>query len=209
VVAVIVEAVAWTVVALVVPDAVLLSRIRWGARIGDGLGPIRSIGRWVCNLGIPYLALISGAISARDAGLTGLSGVEWLRGAILCAGILAVAAILAGWGRGHLSYVRPDQAALDEPRWALYRGTGSLLADPHWAGPLIGLGIGLAEWSVRHRLWAGRAWPGPEVWSNLTRVCASTALFLLTRNLWLIVLTQAGLSLVLAGTARGSAEGGA
>jgi hypothetical protein len=193
----VVEAFLWTTIALLGPDVIRLIGDRWGIRIGDRLQAGLSVGRWIYNLGVPYLALITGAVAARDVGLTGLDGVEWLRGAIECAGALGVVWVVAGWRRPVLPYARPDRAAMDEPRWALYRGAGSLLADPLLAGPLIGLCIGLIEWGLKHRPWVQEAWAKADAWASLVRVCVSTALFLLTRNLWLIVLTQVGLSVIL------------
>jgi hypothetical protein len=202
----IVEALLWTGIALFGPAIVGFFWGRLASCLGDGSLPGASMARWIHSLGIPYVALITGAVSVRDVGLSGIAGIEWLRGAIVCAGALGVAWVATGWRRVELPYARPGRAAEDEPRWALYRGTASLLADPRWAGPLIGLGIGLLDWFLRIRPWAQRAWPMPAEWSDLVRVCGSTALFLFTRNLWLIVLTQAGLSLVFTRTVQSSSE---
>ncbi len=200
------EALLWTGIALAAPLVVGFFRGRLASRLGDWSQPGASVGRWIYSLGIPYVALITGAVAARDVGLSGRTGVEWLRGAIVCAAALGAAWVAVGWRRVELPYARPGQAAMDEPRWALYRGTASLLADPRWSGPLIGLGIGLLEWVLRHRPRASRTWPVPAEWTDLARVCGSTALFLLTRNLWLIVLTQAGLSLILTRTGQTTSE---
>jgi hypothetical protein len=202
------EALLWTGVALFAPVVV---RFFWGrleGRLGDWSLPSASIGRWIYCLGIPYVALITGAVAARDVGLSGLTGVEWLRSTIVCFGVLSVAWVAIGWRRVEWPYARPEQAAMDEPRWALYRGTASLLVDPGWAGPLIGLCIGLLEWFLRRRLLAQAAWPTSVEWTDLARVCGSTALFLLTHNLWLIILTQVGLSLIFTRTGQVSTEGG-
>jgi hypothetical protein len=195
----IVEAISWSVVALVGPE--ILGRLwdRLRDRIDDHLLPPAFFGRWFRSLGIPYLAVITGAVAARDIGLSGQTAADWLRGGLLCAGVLGVAWVIVGPRRLSLSHTGPVAAALDEPRWALYRGTGSLLADPVWIGPLLGLGLGLAEWLLQHRPWVERARLKPDAWSELGRVCGSTVLYLLTRNLWLIVLTQAGLSLIFGG----------
>jgi hypothetical protein len=195
----IVEAILWTATALVGPEIFGLAWDHWSDRIDERFLPLASLGRWLRSLGIPYLAVITGAVAARDVGLSGQTDADWLRGGLVCAGVLGIAWVVVGSRRLALAYSEPVPAAMDEPRWALYRGTGSLLANPIWAGPLIGLGFGLVEWALQHRLWAERTQLRPDVWSSLGRVCGSTVLFFLTRDLWLIVLTQAGLSLILGG----------
>lgn len=197
-----VEAILWTVAALVGPEIFGSIWDRWGDRIEERLLPLASFGRWFRDLGIPYLAVITGAVAARDVGLSGQTAADWLRGGLACAGVLGVAWVVVGSRRLPPPYAGPVPAVMDEPRWALYRGTGSLLADPIWVGPLIGLGVGLVEWALQHRVWAQRPQLKPDVWSGVGRVCGSTALFFLTRNLWLIVLTQAGLSLIFGGRLR-------
>lgn len=199
----IVEAILWSVAALGGPDLFGMAMRRWGIIAG---GPWISFGRYLRSLAIPYLALITGAVAARELGLTGHAALEWFRGSLICGGVLAIAWVAAGWRGAGWPYARPEEAALDEPRWALYRGTGSLLADPRWAGPLIGLGLGVIEWTLSHRPWIqGGRWPR-TAWSVLARIGGSTALFLLTRNLWLIMITQVGLSLILAGSPRKTHE---
>lgn len=198
----IIEAILWTVTALVSPEVFGLAWDRWGDRLDARWLPLASFGRWFRSLGIPYLAVITGAVTARDVGLAGQTAPDWLRGGLVCAGVLGIAWVFVGSRRLNLPYPEPATSAMDEARWALYRGTGSLLADPIWVGPLIGLGVGLVEWGLHHRVWVELAPLKPDVWSELGRVCGSTILFLLTRNLWLIVLTQVGLSLIFGGRPR-------
>jgi len=202
----IVEAAIWTATALAAPEVLRFVWGRWGGAAGDRLQPVLSFGRWFHALGIPYLALITGAVAAPDVGLSGQSGTEWLRGAGICAAVLGLAWVAARRRRVAYPYPGPGLAAIDEPRWALYRGTGSLLADPRWAGPFIGLGIGVIEWALRHPPRVRGFRPSAEAWPSLARLFGSTVLFFLTRNLWLMVLTQAGLSLVLAGINREPSE---
>jgi hypothetical protein len=193
----ILEAVIWTTIALAAPPITGLAMQRWGIHPTERLQPVVSLGERFRSLGIPYLALITGAITARDAGLSGQTWAEWLRGALECAAVLAIVWIAVELRRWAPSFPDPGPTVMDESRWALYRATGSLLADPGWPGPLIGLGVGVIEWAVVHRLWVQRDQMGAESWSSLVRLCASTILFLLTRNLWLIVLTQVGLNLMI------------
>lgn len=200
----IVEAALWTGTALAAPELLRFVWGRWGGPVGGRLQALLSFGRWFRSLGIPYLALITGAVAPGDVGLSGHSGAEWLRGVVGCAAVLGVAWAAARRRRVALPYPMPVSAALDEPRWALYRGTGGLLADPRWVGPLIGLGLGVMEWTLWQRPWVQGARPQAEAWARLARVCGSSALFLLTRNLWLIVLTQVGLSFILTGPRRPS-----
>lgn len=200
------EALLWTGLAVAAPAVAGLFSAQLTTRLADRSPSAATVGRWICSLGIPYVALITGAVSVRDVGLTGMTGAEWLRGAIVCIAALGAAWIMSGWRRFAWAYARPEQAAMDEPRWALFRGTASQVVDPGLAGPLMGLGIGLLEWFIHMQPWAGRRRPMPVEWTDLARVCLSTALFLLTRNLWLIVPTQVGVSLILTNPSQAATE---
>jgi ribosomal protein S10 len=193
------EAILWTLTTLVAPEVFGSVWGRWEDRLDQRLLPLVSFGRMFRSLGIPYLAVITGAVAARDVGLSGQTGSDWLRGGLVCAGVLGIAWVVVGSRQLGLPYSGPVPAATDEPRWALYRGTGSLLADPVWVGPLIGLGLGLIEWALKQRVGAERVQPYPDARSSLGRVCGSTILFFLTHYLWLIVFTQIGLSLIFGG----------
>ena len=186
---------------LVGPAVIRHAWSRWDGRVDDRLRPVVSLGRWLHSLGLPYLALITGAVAARDCGVSGRTATEWLAGAAAC-----VAALGLAWLALHLrplrsAYPGPLQAATDEPRWALYRGTGSLLAGSQWGGPLIGLILGSVEFILTRHLWTAPAWSQAEVWIELARLAGSTVLFLFTRNLWLLILTQVGLSMIVARSA--------
>jgi hypothetical protein len=56
--------------------------------------------------------------------------------------------------------------------------------------------LGTAEWILTRRPWTLPAWSQAGVWIDLARLAGSTVLFLVTRNLWLLILTQAGLSMI-------------
>ena len=191
-----VEAIVWTGLVLVGPSVLRPVWSRWDARVDDRLRPALSLGRWFHSLGLPYLALITGAVAARDCGVSGRTAAEWLTGAAACAAGLGLAWVVLRLHPLGGAYPGPVQAATDEPRWALYRGTGSLLADPQWGGPLIGLMLGAVEWILTRRLWTLPAWSQAGVWIDFARLAGSTVLFLVTRNLWLLILTQAGLSMI-------------
>lgn len=143
-----------------------------------------------------YLALITGAVTGRDAGLYGLDGNRWARGMLAGGAALTVAAGLLWWRTPAAPWPPVSVVLTDEARWALYRGTGAL-----WSGHLLGAaGAGLAlaglEWLAQarpwKRPWCTALWPGPS------RLVASGVLFALTGNAWL----TAAAHLALVGLAR-------
>lgn len=185
------EATAWSAVGILAP---ILADRYWPAlrsRLPSGAEVLEAIWPWLYGVGPPYLALISGAVVARDLGLR-VDGFLDLAFDLLLAALL-VLAILVVWERlpGDLESETRWRDLLDEPRWTLYRASAGL-----WIGfGALALGIGMAltlvEWAVRYRSWDARRRADPETCMALLRIASSTLLFALTRNLWVTLAGQA------------------
>lgn len=158
------------------------ARIAGWARAGYGILPL-------------YGAWVTGAIVARDAGLRGVDSLRWLVGLALCSLLLgalrwisrrpSVGEGLRRWFVGEADW----WPLVDEPRWAFYRAVAAVFLPVAAASQLLGLGFGAGEWLLRH----GRptaATPAGD-WAVLVRLAASTGLYALTGNLWLVVATMA------------------
>lgn len=201
------EAALWAALALSAPTAASWLWPRLRPRLGEWGSAAEALGPWLHGLLPAYLALVTGAVSGRDAGLFDHSWGDWASGVLACGAGLVAAAILAWWRPLPLRIPSPLDGALDEPRWALYRGAGALWAGAWTPGVFIGLGLAVLEWMAVVQPWrrrssseatlAGRRWRilgglAPEEWGILFRMALSAALFLATRNLWLTAATQAG-----------------
>lgn len=173
--------------------------------------------RFAYHVGLPFLALIKGAMSPR---LLGLSGLDWIEG--IGAGVLLGlgAFLLLVWGWSHYSrslgrrkVERPRLAEVHilsqpwgwplilleiiylEAHWAFYRSGPLAVLGDYW-GVFAGLGIVLAEWATNPELRRnlGTERQGGILWTgSLALVIA--ILFLFTRNLWLCALIHLGLEI--------------
>ena len=147
--------------------------------------PIR-VSPWLRDLGLPYLALMLGAVAARDMGLRGHSLLDWVFGLLLAGGAAAL-----GWRLGQAQgWPESAQAALDEVRWALYRSlawgwSGSLVV-----GLLAGFGVSLIERALMRASETGRLRLVREDGPWLVRALTSAALFGVAHNLWLNVFSR-------------------
>ncbi|MCX6026055.1 MAG: hypothetical protein NTY23_07355 [Chloroflexi bacterium] len=151
-------------------------RAQWAA----GLSP------WLRNLGLPYLALMLGAVAARDMGLRGHSLLDWVFGLLLAGGVAAL-----GWTlRQAQTWPEATQTALDEVRWALYRAlawgwSGSLVV-----GLLAGFGVSLVERALMRASETGKLRLVRDDGPWLVRSLTSAAMFGVAHNLWLNVLAR-------------------
>ena len=142
------------------------------------------LGAWIGSVGLAYLALLSGAVSARDYGLdlgASLLRIPHLLEALFLGLILAVGSARIQAGDGHLTL-------LEEPRWALYRALGWA-----WSGSLpLGLGVAIVLALLERILERVRTQGSPrgilQDRSWLLRVIYSNCLFGLTLNFWLLLL---------------------
>ncbi len=128
-----------------------------------------------------YLALMTGAVSGRDAGLYGQDAARWAGGAIACAVVLGVAAGLLWWRVAAIQWPPAWVALADEARWALYRAAGALWLGHALGGAGVGAVLSGLEWLAQARPWQG--WR--EAWLGLSRLLISSMLFALTGNAWL------------------------
>ena len=200
------EAVSWTALAVLSPS---LSSVIWPrieGRLGRWAEPIGALGPWLHGIAPAYLALITGAILSRDAGLRGHDAVAWFGGALACALILAATGFARRPPTTPAVWPDPLRAIADEPRWALYRAAGALWTWSHAFGTAIGLSLSLAEWALAYQPWQRDAERRIAAGATLARIATSTLFFVLTRNFWLTVLSQFALMALLRKTPRGIAE---
>lgn len=191
-------AAAWSGVAVLAPlagrhlrRALSLRGAAW-ADVASAMGP------WLHGLGPPFFALFSGAVPARYLGLYGSRGwVGWAFSALLLGGLWYGARTALDRRPLRFDAARYDTVVLDEPRWALYRGAGWLLAGSFHLGALIGLGVALLEWGLTWRSWRPGERTSEASCFMLTRIGTSSVAYSLTGNLWLTALFQVGLALLM------------
>ena len=180
-------AISWPVFELTAARLIPASVARrggWAARVSP----------WLRNLGLPYLALMLGAVAARDMGLRGHSLLDWVFGLLLAGGVAAL-----GWRlRQAQAWPESTQAALDEVRWALYRAlawgwSGSLVV-----GLLVGFGVSLIERALMRASETGTLRLVRDDGPWLVRSLTSGAMFGIAHNLWLNVLARLAAPLGLA-----------
>lgn len=174
----------------------------WAARRAPALKRAAPLVPWIDGLLLPFVALMRGAVTPREFGLSGHAGREWLIGSLF-AGALVVAGAAAlrrrtyGW-----EHLDPVDAALDEGRWGLYRAAGVAWTSGRLPGAAIGLALAWVEGFLR------RGGPvGPRAWAKanplrLLRPAASFLLFVVTGNAWLTAIGQALLIVAVAALGR-------
>jgi hypothetical protein len=189
-----IEALLWSALGVTAPFVARYIPADWRERLGNRAGQLKSISPWMHGLAPPFLAIFSGAISLR---FLGISGPDVLTGWILQGVLLAM--VLAGasaWLQRHpisRPTLRLDHAVLDEPRWALYRGAGTLVLTHSGFGALLGLVLGVAEWALTSEVWKPERRQDSVVCLGLIRVSTSAIAFVLSRNLWLTIAFQVAL----------------
>ena len=162
-------------------------------------------------IGLPYAALLTGSLAPIDLGLTGAGGVvlgwdvaAWLHGlsTTLTVGLVVLLPIgLASWQiarAGHGAALGTDdrsvgvvliEALYAEVHWAFYRAAPLILLENVYTAALIGLALVGIEWSVELiRNGLSRAPEDRQRWLRRVLLLAvSATLFVLTRNLWLLI----------------------
>jgi len=188
----VIEAALWCSLGLLAAPAA-----RWMTRRWPGLLRAASLAPWVYGFGLPFAALMRGAVLPREFGLEGFRAQDWLTGALSATGLVAGVALAlrarpTGWDR-----IDPVDAVLDEARWGLYRAAGMAWISSLVPGAAIGLGLMVLEGYLRAgNRGAPRTWVSSQP-LGLLRPAASFLFFILTRNAWLTALAQAGLILAL------------
>lgn len=173
--------------------------------------------RFAYYVGLPFLALIRGAMSPR---LLGLSHLDWIGGigSGVPLGLGAFLLLVWGWSHyirslGRRKVERPRLAEVHtlsqpwgwplilleviylEAHWAFYRSGPLAVLRDYW-GVFAGLGVVFIEWAMNPKLRRslGTERQGEIVWSgSLALVIA--IIFLFTRNLWLCALIHLGLDM--------------
>jgi len=177
-------------VGLAVASPALAARLwpRFRERLGDRAELVERLAPWAHGFAPAYLALFSGAIQAREAGLIGHQPLTWIGGTLACAIWLGLA---TAWRPPAERWPEAARGVLDEPRWTLYRAAGSQWSGQPQIGGLVGLVLALSEWGL------GGWVQGRVEWRTLARLASSSVVFALTRNFWLTALAQAGLLVLL------------
>jgi hypothetical protein len=185
------EALGWSGLAALAPSLANLVWPRWRPARPDLRALLISAAPWLHGLGPAYLALITGAILERNAGLRGFSSVAWFAG-----GAFALA-FSAAWAALYVRIlgIKAEPAwLLDEPRFALYRATGVLWLGAVYPGLLLGLGFALSEWLLKWRDKAVRREPRAIV--SLFPLAGSTIVFAITRNFFITLFAQSAVLLI-------------
>jgi hypothetical protein len=171
-------------------------------------------------IGLPYAALLTGSLAPIDLGLTGAGGAvlgwdvaAWLRGlnlALTCGLIVVLPVGLASWQMTRARRATPlgaddrsvgvvlVDALYAEVHWALYRTAPLILMENVYAAALIGMALVGMEWSVELiRNGLSHAPEERQRWlRRLLLLAVSATLFVLTRNLWLLIGLQLALELI-------------
>jgi hypothetical protein len=188
-------------------------RLTTGGRI------VEPVARLLYFVGLPYAALLTKSLSPIDLGLAGTSGpllgwssVDWLRqlNALLIVGIFTLIPIgLAARQMARLGKpLGVDErsagaiiidAAYSEAHWAFYRAAPLIiLNDIYWA-TLIGLmlvGVEILVTIVRNGV--GKQPEERQAWIGQTLLLAMSAtLFILTGNVWLVIVLHIVVELLL------------
>ncbi len=201
----------WTLVSMVV--AVLVTLVFSPARAAYfRLTPAGRFGeqstRFLYYVGVPYFALLTQAISPVDMGLAGTTGtilgwsqIDWLHH--LNAGLIVGGLTLIPIGVAARQMARAGQplgvdaramgsivvdAVCSEAHWAFYRAAPLIILDDAYWATLIGLaliGVEILVTIVRNGF--GLSPEERQSWIRQALLLAmSAALFILTRNVWLI-----------------------
>jgi len=188
------EAAFWSLTLIISPIVVSWVWPRFRDGFGDWREPLETAAPWAYSLLLPYLALLTGSIIGRDAGLYGHSLSSWASVAVACGLGLAAAALFLRTRPIKLPWSHTLSETLrEEPRWALYRASAALWAVSFPVSVVIGTVLALAETAV----WVLQAEKTDRLklanGARLLRALFSGLVFGLTRNFWLTAATQAAL----------------
>lgn len=185
------ESILWAGIALLLPAVLRLTRRRWGDLLERaGLVHILPWAPYLYGILPPYLALVTGAVNRRDMDLLGFTRLEWVYSGAACAMLVAAVYLLTSEREPPERLPDPLLGATDEFRWMLYRAVGVIGTGQEWEGWLVGGFWMLGEWLVR---WGDFRWElpaKPEARIEGVRMTGSTALAVVTGNLWLIAGTH-------------------
>jgi hypothetical protein len=172
----------------------------------------REAGVFVLMVGIPFVALITGAagldlmamgadVSVAGADrIAGFTFLDWVRGiGISIAVVVSILLVLwlgnrnaphgQPWGVGWLGL---REAIYNEVHWTFYRATPTLwLNDPYW-GVIVGAALVLLEWASHPdaREWLQSIEGRQFVTLRLACLLSSSFLYLAAHNLWLMIVVN-------------------
>lgn len=197
---------------------------RYRALIESDLGAaVAEVASFVFYIGLPFLALITGAVSldllglgsgiaGQSAMVAGFSVLSWVRAgatAALAVGFVLVVlwiALRSAPGDSSATQGQPGallimrDAAYAEAHWAFYRAPFILLLDEAVWGAAVGSTLVAGEWLLHSRL--RRQLQRRMRHESLDRVhtlilacCMITSglLYVLTRNIWVMIVAQAAI----------------
>ena len=186
------DAAAWSLALIVSPIVVPWVWPRLRDKYGAWQEPLETVAPWVYSLLLPYLALITGSIIGRDAGLYGHSLSAWVSVTVACGLGLVAAFFFLRTRPIKLPWTHTLSETLrEEARWAMYRASAALWVVSFPVSVAIGTALAFAETAVwvlqkektdRFKLANG---------ARLLRALFSGLLFGLTRNFWLTAAVQA------------------
>jgi hypothetical protein len=198
------EALAWSLLELIAPALMREARKRWTWATQGWI----EVSAWARDLLVPYLALILGSISGRDAGLINLPLYSWVPAGTAClAGLMAAYLVLRSLPKAPQVHAAPLDVLRLEPRLALYRAAMATWLS-NWPLAIATGGLLAAiEWVLTIQPWQRNA-ISARSWAQLARIAFSGVLFWATRNLWLTAATQTAVVLLVksAQGARGSKD---
>ncbi|MCJ7823571.1 MAG: hypothetical protein MUP44_01585 [Anaerolineales bacterium] len=188
------EAAFWSLALIILPIVVSWIWPWLQERVGDWREPLEAAAPWAHSLLLPYLALLTGSIIGRDAGMYGHSMSDWVSVALACMLGLAAAALFLRSRPTKLPWPNTLFETLrEEPRWALYRASGALWAASFPISVAIGTALAFAETAV----WVAQEEKTDRFTlangARLLRAIFSGLLFGLTRNFWLTAAMQAAI----------------
>jgi hypothetical protein len=178
----------------------------------------REFGYFFVMVGIPFVALITGASGldlmalgadlAKPGHIAGFTFADWVRGAGVAAVVIICILVILWLGsraaphgqRWNIGLLGVRDALYDEVHWTFLRAAPFLLfGDPYW-GVLIGALLVLLEWVTHPDAgeWLKSIEGRQYLTVRLACLFASGFLYLATRNLWLMIV--ANLVIQLAGS---------
>jgi hypothetical protein len=145
---------------------------------------------WIHSFVLPYLAVILGSVSGRKIGLYGQTAEEWFVGLLACSiGMTAAVIFTSRLDKRPNPEVNFVTSLLEETRWAFYRGAVALWL-PGMFVPLLGFGLALIEFALKHMDAFGRHPPSSAGSKVMMRAAFSSLLFFATGNFWMTAGTQ-------------------
>ena len=202
------------VLAILFVGAAQLDRL--GTTVGGRL--IEQLLRLAYFIGVPYAALLTGAIGAMDIGLTGAGGsilgwtpADWLRGLSMALMLGVIVFIPIGAASRQIARAGQPLGADDrsagvviveaiyaEIHWAFYRAAPLILLTDVYTAVLFGTALVGVEWLVV--LIRNGLSPSPEERQRWLRrgalLALSATFFALTRNVWLAIVLHLTLELL-------------